>query len=116
MIDFMSRRVQYLIGVVLLLFAIGSLIGSWKTSHDLTDYVKCQQEWNSFLYVSISRSRGAGVEANQALDDLVDAVTQAKSAAETRAALERYKAARAKQKETAATNPLPPPPEEVCKV
>jgi hypothetical protein len=117
------RRWQLVIGSILVLLAVLSLFGSCKASRDLsksngklTSYVQCQQRWNSFLYVSLNSARTSSTEANQALDNLIDAVTQAKSPEETRAALETYKTARTKQKQTTADNPLPPPPEEVCEI
>lgn len=118
-----ERRPQLILGSTLVVLAIVSLFGSWKTGHDqaevsrkLTDYVQCQQRWTTFLYASLTSGRQVNSEAQAALDELVDAVTQARSSEETRQALERYKLAREKQKVTATENPLPPPPGEVCEL
>jgi hypothetical protein len=109
--------------MLLVVIAILSLLGSLdnsrrlnKSNAELRHYVQCQQQWNGFLYISITRGREASTAATQALDELIDAVTQAKSPADTRAALEKYKAARTNQNQVATDNPLPPPPEEVCEV
>lgn len=118
-----QKRPQLIIGVVLVLLAIVSLAGSWKTGRDqatqsqkLTAYVQCQQRWNSFLYVSLTTGRQANSEAQAALDNLINAVTEAKSPSDTRAALLKYNEARERQKITATENPLPPPPGEVCEL
>jgi cell division protein FtsX len=116
--------------IILLLAAIATfavstvaLVGSWqtssnltRTSNDLTHYVKCQSEWNSFLHKALEARTGAGAEATAAMDDLINAITQAKSSDETREALNKYKMARSNQVLKQQENPLPPPPEEVCDI
>lgn len=93
-----------------------SLVGSWQTSSHLTDYVQCQSEWNSFLHRALEARTGANAEATAAMDDLVNAITEAKSSDDTKNALSRYKIARANQIATQNDNPLPPPPNEVCEI
>lgn len=109
--------------VILMLAAIAtftvasvSLVGSWNTSAKLTSYVQCQAQWNQFLQSSLDARNGAASEATSAMDELVDSVTNAKSREETKAALEKYKMARANQLETQKNHPLPPPPDEVCEL
>lgn len=109
--------------IVLLIAAVAtfsastvSLVGSWQTGSNLTQYVTCQSEWNSFLYRALEARTGASAEATEAMDELISAITQAKSADETRAALNKYKAARANQVEKQRENPLPPPPDQVCEI
>lgn len=114
-----TRREQ----IILLLCAIAtfivstiSLVGSWETSSKLTTYVQCQSQWNTFLHKALEARTNSGAEATLAMDELVDAITEAKSADDTRAALARYKEARANQLRTQNENPLPPPPDEVCEI
>lgn len=116
-----DRRFRLFGAIALFLVAIIALGGSWKSSLDLEhsnqqlkSYVRCQTEWNSFLHRALEARTNAGAEATAAMDDLVNAITEAKSAVDTRAALARYKAARANQIVTQQQNPLPPPPNEVC--
>jgi len=126
MLDDWTTRERY----ILLLAAIAafivstiSLVGSWQTSAHLaqnsahlTQYVQCQSEWNSFLHRALEARTNAGTEATAAMDDLINAITEAKSAEETREALNKYKAARANQLEKQRENPLPPPPNAVCEI
>lgn len=117
------KSIQLFAAIAILLVAVISLGGSWITSRDLQrsnqqlkSYVKCQTEWNSFLHRALEARSNASAEATVAMDDLIDAVTQAKSADDTRAALAKYKAARANQVQKQRENPLPPPPDEVCEI
>jgi hypothetical protein len=119
----LSTRANRAISTVLLFVATVSLVMSFiATHHDretnkrLTTFVKCQAEWTSFLYKANQAGRNANANTQRAMDDLVNAVGEAKSAADTRAALERYKKARAEQNASLAANPLPPPPEAVCEL
>jgi uncharacterized protein YaaR (DUF327 family) len=105
----------------LLLVAIVSLFMSFratqqemKTNQKLTAFVRCQAEWTSFLYKANQAGRNANANTQRAMDDLVNAVGEAKSEEDTRAALARYKKARAEQNLSLEQNPLPPPPEQVC--
>lgn len=109
-----ERIILLLCAIATFLVSTVSLVGSWQTSAHLTAYVHCQAEWNSFLNRALDVRTTAGTEATAALDDLIDAVTQAKSGADTLAALNKYKAARANQIQKQQENPLPPPPNEVC--
>jgi len=93
-----------------------SLVGSWQTGSNLTQYVQCQSEWNSFLHRALEARTNASTEATTAMDELINAITEARSADQTREALSKYKAARANQIEKQRENPLPPPPEEVCEI
>lgn len=112
-----TRRERYILLIAAIAtFAVASvaLVGSWQTSSNLTQYVKCQSEWNSFLHRALEARTNAGAEATAAMDNFIDAVAQAKSSEDVRTALTKYKEARAKQLSTQQENPLPPPPNEVC--
>lgn len=124
--DDLSRKERIRVavaGISILLVALISLIGSWQANAELSDqnknltkYVQCQAEWNTFLYRALEARTHAGNEATAAMDDLVNAITQAKSPDDTRTALAKYKTARANQIATQQQNPLPPPPNEVCQI
>lgn len=111
-----ERIILLLAAIATFAVAIVSLAGSWQTGSHLTKYVQCQSEWNSFLHRAIEARTNAGAEATAAMDELIDTVTQAKSADQTRAALAKYKEARANQIQKQLENPLPPPPEQVCSI
>ena len=109
--------------IVIFLVAIIALGGSWQANRELEhsnqqlqSYVRCQTVWNSFLHRVLEVRTNAGAEATAAMDELVNAITEAKSADDTRAALTKYKAAREKQLLTQQQNPLPLPPDEVCTI
>jgi len=91
-----------------------SLVGSWQTGTNLTQYVQCQSEWNSFLHRALEARTNSSAEATAAMDNFIDAIAQAKSNDDVRTALAKYKEARANQLRTQQENPLPPPPNEVC--
>lgn len=116
--DWTHRERVILLVTAILTFTVSivSLTGSWQTGARLTSYVKCQSEWNSFLHKALEARTNAGAEATAAMDDLVNAITEARSADDTRAALARYKEARANQIKAQNEHPLPPPPEEVCEI
>ena len=103
-----------IISWLLTIFAIVALVMSWRTSSNLTQYVQCQAEWNTFLHKALAAGRTANADAQAALDELIVAVSESKSATETRAALDKYKEARAAQIIAQRENPLPEPPEKVC--
>lgn len=112
------RERVILLAAAIVTFAVSivSLAGSWTTSAHLTTYVKCQSQWTTFLHNALEARTGANNEATAAMDDLINAITEAKSSDETRAALAKYKAARANQIKKQNENPLPPPPNEVCDI
>lgn len=112
-----TRRERYIMLVAALttfIVATVSLVGSWQTGSNLTSYVKCQSEWNTFLHSSLEARTNVGAEATIAMDNFINAIAEAKSNTDVRAALDKYKEARAKQLKTQQENPLPPPPSEVC--
>lgn len=114
-----TRRERYVLliaAVATFMVATVSLVGSWQTGSNLTRYVQCQSEWNSFLHRALEARTSAGAEATAAMDNFIDAVALAKSNEDIRAALARYKEARANQLKTQQENPLPPPPEQVCAI
>ena len=114
-----TRRERYILLIAAIAtFAVSTvaLVGSWQTGSNLTQYVQCQSEWNSFLHRALEARTNAGAEATEAMDSLINAITEAKSADETRAALNKYRAARANQIQKQRENPLPPPPDEVCEI
>jgi cell division protein FtsX len=111
-----ERIILLLCAIATFLVSTVSLVGSWETSSTLTTYVQCQSEWNSFLHKALEARTGASVEATAAMDELIDAVTTAKSGEDVRVALTKYKAARANQLQKQKENPLPPPPNEVCEI
>lgn len=114
-----TRRERFILiiaAIATFIVATVSLVGSWQTSSNLTQYVQCQSEWNSFLHRALEARTGANAEATEAMDELINAITEAKSSDETRAALNKYKAARANQVQKQRENPLPPPPNEVCEI
>jgi hypothetical protein len=117
----LSTRSNRVVSIILLLVAIISLFFSFhatmqekKTNQRLTSYVKCQAVWTSFLYKANQAGRNANANTQKAMDDLVNAVGEARSEEDTRAALDRYKKAREEQNVSLEQNPLPPPPEQVC--
>lgn len=111
-----QRAFQLGVSWILLIVVAVTLGMSWHTSHQLTNYVQCQAEWNTFFHNSIRAARGASAPAQVALDELINAVSESKSREETRAALEKYKKARLEQQRVQAEVPLPPPPKEVCEL
>lgn len=114
-----TRRERYILLIAAIAtFAVSTvaLVGSWQTGSNLTQYVQCQSEWNSFLHRALEARTNASTEATEAMDALINAITEAKSADETRAALNKYRAARANQLQKQRENPLPPPPDEVCEI
>lgn len=120
---FANRTRANIIGILLTLAALVSLGFSWKSTADnnkqsaqLTSFVRCQSDWTNFFYQAITAGRTANADAQAALDDLVQTVSNAKSRAETEAALERYKAAREKQKQSLTDHPLPEAPKEACQL
>jgi hypothetical protein len=114
--------------MILLIVAIISLFMSFRatyeqkqtneatleTANKLERYVKCQADWTGFLYKASQAGRDANADTQLTMDGLVDAIYQAKSAAETRVAIEAYRKARDAQKVALDQNPYPPPPSEVC--
>lgn len=111
-----ERQILLLAAITTFVVSIISLVGSWHANEELTAYVQCQSKWNSFLHRALEARTDANSEATSAMDQLIDAVTQSKSPDDTRAALAKYKAARANQLEKQRENPLPPPPDEVCTI
>lgn len=114
-----TRRERYIMlvaAITTFIVATVSLVGSWQTGSHLTKYVQCQSEWNSFLHRALEARTNASTEATIAMDELINAITEAKSAEETRTALNKYKAARENQIQKQRDNPLPPPPEQVCEI
>lgn len=112
-----TRRERYILLLAALFtfsVSIVALVGSWQTGSNLTTYVQCQAEWNSFLHQALEARTNAGAEATAAMDNFIDAVAQAKSSEDIKVALAKYKEARANQIKTQHDNPLPPPPNEVC--
>jgi hypothetical protein len=123
MMPFTHRRVANTIGTILTIIALIAIGFSWKATVDerhanaqLKKYVQCQADWSSFFLSAITENRNSTIATSQALDDLINAVTSAKSATDTRAALAKYLAARASQKENQKKNPLPPPPDQICQL
>jgi cell division protein FtsX len=114
--DTRARIIAYISGLLATLAAMVALIGSWQTSDHLTAYVQCQSQWNGFLHRALEARTGANASATAAMDELVNAITDAKSTQDTRDALQKYKNARANQVLTQQQNPLPPPPDEVCEI
>jgi type II secretory pathway component PulM len=117
------ERASQAVGIALLVVALVALGFSWRASirlsqqsDELKHYVQCQAEWTAFLHSAVAASRDASAEAQVALDDLINAITTAKSREESAAALARYIQAREEQKKVQAQNPLPPPPKEVCHI
>lgn len=120
---FVNRTFQSVVGLLLTLIAVISLTYSWqlsaeeKRSNDrLRAYVKCQGEWTSFFYQAIQASRSANQDAQSALDELITTVSTSTSREQSALALERYKAARAKQIQSQRENPLPEAPKNVCQL
>jgi len=111
-----ERAILLIAAIATFMVSTVSLVGSWQANQHLTQYVKCQSEWNNFLYLALNARTNSSVEATAAMDNLIDAVTLAKSANDTRAALTKYKEARANQIQEQKDHPLPPPPNEVCKI
>lgn len=111
-----SRRWLLVVAIFLFLVTSVSLVGSWRTSIELREYVQCQADWNSFLSRALDARSGASVQAQAAMDQLVNAVSEAKSGEEVRAALANYNAARANQIRTLNENPIPKPPDEICTI
>lgn len=111
-----ERTILMLAAIATFTVSTVSLVGSWQANNHLTEYVKCQSQWDTFLYSALTARTNAGTSATAAMDDLIDAVTQAKSANDTRAALAKYKEARANQIQEQKDHPLPPPPDEVCQI
>lgn len=115
--------VDRIVGLLLVVVAIFSLIKSFQTSQDvttsnrqLTAYVKCQTDWTTFLHKAITIRSDTSAQATQAMDDLITSVLEAKSSEDVKIALEKYKAARQLQIDSRTQNPLPPPPNDVCKL
>lgn len=119
----LSTRANRIVSTILLAVACVSLVMSFvsssrerKTNEALTAFVKCQAEWNQFSYKAAVAGRNANSDTQSTMDGLVDAIYQAKSAEETRRAIEAYRAAREAQRVALLQNPYPPPPEEVCEL
>jgi hypothetical protein len=120
---FSSKKVQSAVGIIFSLLAIATLIVSLratseqqKQSQRLETYVKCQGEWTNFLYQAITANRDASREANAALDELINTISTSTSREQSTAALEKYKAARAKQIQSQNEHPLPEAPKQVCQL
>jgi hypothetical protein len=120
---FMNRKVQTAVGFLLTAVAIVSLIFSWRatakeqhSNKQLKEYVQCQADWTNFLYQAITANRGATSAANSALDELIKTISTSTSRAQSAAALEKYKQARAEQIKSQTDNPLPPAPKTVCQL
>jgi hypothetical protein len=118
-----NHAVQNAVGLLLTAIAIVSLIMSWsasiqehKQSVRVQSYVQCQADWTNFLYQSIQANRGAATDANKALDELINTISTSTSRAQSAAALEKYKQARAQQVKSQNDNPLPPAPKTVCQL
>lgn len=77
-------------------------------------YVACQARWSQ-AYAASAQERTLAAEVDrQALDAMVAAVASATSAAQSRAALQRYQDARAAADAQRAEHPAPALPDEVC--
>lgn len=118
---YISKKLLLACAIGLFLVVGISLIGGFytnsrttSTNQQLTKYVQCQADWNSFLSRALEARSGAASEAQAAMDQLVSAVSQAKSDEEVRTALENYQAARTRQIQTLKDNPIPKPPDELC--
>lgn len=111
-----EKTITLVSAIVMFLVAILALAGSWDTNRKLTNYVSCQVEWNTFLHTALNARTNAGAEATLAMDELINTVSQSTSPDESRAALAKYKEARAKQIKTQQEHPLPPAPEQVCEL
>lgn len=102
-----------LVGVVVLLATLGALLMSWRATSHLTEYVECQAEWSQ-AYASTSGERAKAADQDrQALDNMIAAVTESQTRAETRRALVIYQQIRAEADDARTRNPLPELPN-VC--
>jgi hypothetical protein len=120
---FADRTFQNFIGIFLTLVAAASLVYSWKATQreqqstaQLRSYVQCQGEWTNFFYQAIISGRDSSQEAAQALDELINTISTSTSREQSAAALEKYKAARAKQIQSQNEHPLPEAPKNVCQL
>lgn len=111
-----QKKAALIMAIIMFVVATLSLAGSWDTSRKLTEYVQCQAEWNKFLHTALNARTNAGAEATLAMDELINAISESRSPEQSRAALTKYKEARAKQIQTQQEHPLPPAPDEVCEI
>lgn len=96
-----------LVGVVVLVITFAALVMSWRATSNLTRYVECQARWSQ-VYASTSNERAKAAEQDrQALDNMIAAVTESQTRAETRRALVIYQQIRADADAARTRNPLP---------
>lgn len=93
----------------LLALFLAALSGYENQSH-----ARCQAGVNEALILAQRARSQAADDDRAALDRMVADVAQAHSAADTRAALARYRATRSDADAKRAANPLPDLPDQVC--
>lgn len=77
-------------------------------------YARCQAAVNDALVAAQIGRDEAAAHDRQAVDRMVTDVLAARSPADTRAALERYRDTRAEADRNRAEHPLPAPPSQTC--
>lgn len=108
-----NATLNRIIGWLILAATLVALVMSWYASDRLRGYVACQAEWSRAYAVSTAARAAAAEDDRRALDNMIAAVTEATSPAETRRALVIYQQSRAEADDARAHNPLPQLPD-VC--
>ena len=108
-----------IVGLFVLLLAIGSTVQGYTQSVATERLALCQQAYNDGFADALEARSTANAEAQRALDDLMvvvgDVLTQAQDQKVLVEAVEEYLLKRQQARETQAANPYPEPPRDACK-
>jgi hypothetical protein len=101
-------------GVALAAISLAAVTQSVRTSSAHHQYTRCQAEVIDQLIVALNARTAAATQDRDAMDQLVEGAATARSAADTRAALDRYRTTRATADAARNRKPLPEPPARRC--
>lgn len=94
--------------------SLAAMFSSVYLGFEQIEHQKCQALVNDSFSRALSARTVAAEQDRSALDKMIEDVTKAKSPADTRAALELYRATRAKADQERKEHPLPRPASETC--
>lgn len=110
-----------LLGIMLLLLAFATTLQTFYQAHRSAELGReqvrlsqCQITYQNGFADALDARTTATNEAQQALDELIETITQASGRDASRAALAKYVEVRERQKRTSEKNPFPPAPRDVC--
>lgn len=102
------------LGIVVMVVSVVALALSVTTTEIDARRAECQADVNDQLVRALKARSAAAEERDAAFDTMIDAVLNAKTGAESRAAIARYREVQLKVASERRQNPLPAPPSQTC--